>query len=48
MRVQLALQSLEFYLPVQLRLCVPGFNTCRPSSSEVDSILNLESNVPTK
>ena len=40
MRVQLALQSLEFYLPAQL--IVPGFNistcySCRPSSSEVDS-----------
>ena len=36
MRVQLALQSLEFYLPA-------GFtSTCRPSSCE-----DLESNVPT-
>ena len=39
--------SLEFYLPAQLRLCLPGFNTIiyRPS---VDSILYLESNVPNK
>ena len=38
MRVQLAFQSLEFYIS-QLNLCVPGFNasTCRSSSSEVDS-----------
>ena len=37
MRVQLALQCLEFYLPAQI--IVPGFNisTCRPSNSEVDS-----------